>query len=414
MSNIRIDLEATVINGQTLTFKSPVDCSQITGLILYYPEGNTTKSTVFQFADAHGNNVGNINLFAENVLVKVILDTDLKRAYVQNADTNAYLENRFANLNASDVGARPNTWMPTAEEVGARPNTWMPSANDVGARPNTWTPSAADVGARPNTWTPSASDVGALPTAGGTVNGPVNINGTVTMKGNVSYSGGDINMNSRKIWNLATPTGSGDAATKVYVDEGLAKKAPAGFGLGGNGQFLDSGTNFDDVTGSGFYSWNNGCINSPFDWGTMIAVSRHGGPVQLALGHDGEARDQIAIRSLSNGTSNWQYLMKRFNLLWQNASPNSLFGAQTISVDLSAYDTVLITYNQYYENHNVAMCFVPKFCFGQLETVMTGGRYRTLLVSNDGVSFNDQLLADGSAGSNNFCIPAQIFGCKLS
>ena len=35
----------------------------------------------------------------------------------------------------------------TAEEVGARPNTWMPTAGDVGARPNTWTPSAEDVDA---------------------------------------------------------------------------------------------------------------------------------------------------------------------------------------------------------------------------------------------------------------------------
>lgn len=35
----------------------------------------------------------------------------------------------------------------TASEVGARPNTWMPSAEDVGARPNTWTPSYSDVGA---------------------------------------------------------------------------------------------------------------------------------------------------------------------------------------------------------------------------------------------------------------------------
>lgn len=110
MANIRIDLEATVINGQTLTFKSPVDCSQITGLKVYYPEGNAVSSRVFQFADAHGNNVGSVSLFAENVLVKVILDTDLNRAYVQNADTNAYLEAALAGkapagFGLGDVGA---------------------------------------------------------------------------------------------------------------------------------------------------------------------------------------------------------------------------------------------------------------------------------------------------------------------
>jgi len=65
-------------------------------------------------------------------------------------------------LTASDVSARPNTWVPTAAQVGARPDTWMPTAAQVGARPNTWVPTAAQVGARPDTWTPSASDVGAV------------------------------------------------------------------------------------------------------------------------------------------------------------------------------------------------------------------------------------------------------------
>lgn len=98
MANIRIDLEATVINGQALTFKSPTDCSQVTGLVIYYPVGNTTTSKVFKFVDAHGVDVGSgtISIFAENVLVKVVLDTDHGKAYVQNADTNAYLEGQFA------------------------------------------------------------------------------------------------------------------------------------------------------------------------------------------------------------------------------------------------------------------------------------------------------------------------------
>lgn len=96
MSNIRIDLEATVLNGQALTFKAPAHCSEITGLIVYYPEGDTTTSKTFRFADAHGNDVGSVDLFAEDVLVKVVLDTELSRAYVQNADTNAYLEAQLA------------------------------------------------------------------------------------------------------------------------------------------------------------------------------------------------------------------------------------------------------------------------------------------------------------------------------
>ena len=90
--NIRVDLETPIADGTEVVFRSPVDCSQITGLILYY----NGESKEFAFADAHGNNVGDIDhLFAENVVVKVILDLRTNMAFVQNADTNAYLEQRI-------------------------------------------------------------------------------------------------------------------------------------------------------------------------------------------------------------------------------------------------------------------------------------------------------------------------------
>lgn len=116
MSNIRVDVGYTIHDGSELKFRSPVSCSAITGLIVYYPgtDGNIT-SKVFALADAHGNNVGDIDhLFAENVVVKVILDVTTGMAFVQNADTNAYLEAQLASK-------RPNTWMPTSVDVGAAP-----------------------------------------------------------------------------------------------------------------------------------------------------------------------------------------------------------------------------------------------------------------------------------------------------
>lgn len=111
MANIKVALDYTILDGQPLTFRSPADCSKVTGLVVYYPEGGTNKSKTFQFADAHGNNVGSIDLFAANVLVKVILDTKANRAYVQNADTNAYLEGELAKKYSP-------TNKPTAADVG--------------------------------------------------------------------------------------------------------------------------------------------------------------------------------------------------------------------------------------------------------------------------------------------------------
>ena len=97
--NIRVDLEMPIRDGTEVVFRSPVDCSQVTGLIVYYKENGNTTSTEFAFADAHGNNVGDIDhLFAENVVVKVILDVTTGMAFVQNADTNAYLEGRFDDI----------------------------------------------------------------------------------------------------------------------------------------------------------------------------------------------------------------------------------------------------------------------------------------------------------------------------
>lgn len=92
--NIRVDINTPLQDGTEVVFRSPVDCSQVTGLIVYYDFNTASKE--FAFADAHGNNVGDIDhLFAENVVVKVILDVTHAMAYVQNADTNAYIERTF-------------------------------------------------------------------------------------------------------------------------------------------------------------------------------------------------------------------------------------------------------------------------------------------------------------------------------
>ena len=100
--NIIVDLNYPIQDGTEVKFRSPVDCSQVTGLIVNYNGG----SQEFMFADANGNNVGDIDhLFAEDVVVKVILDVTTSMAFVQNADTNAYIERTFVK---SVNGATPD------------------------------------------------------------------------------------------------------------------------------------------------------------------------------------------------------------------------------------------------------------------------------------------------------------------
>lgn len=125
MPKIRIDMNTTPSNGRSLTFKSPADCSNITGLIVYYPDGATTSSKEFKFVDSHGVDVGSgkVSLFAENAFVKIILDTDNGFAFVQNADTNDYLEGKLAEKYSPDN-------KPSPEDLGMKTEQWKLTYED--------------------------------------------------------------------------------------------------------------------------------------------------------------------------------------------------------------------------------------------------------------------------------------------
>ena len=114
--NIRVNLKTNIADGSEVVFRSPADCSQVTGLVIYHTGGKTE----FAFADAHGNNVGDIDhLFAENAVVKVILDVTAGMAFVQNADTNAYIERTFVKSVNSQIPDETGNVKLTADDVGA-------------------------------------------------------------------------------------------------------------------------------------------------------------------------------------------------------------------------------------------------------------------------------------------------------
>ena len=102
MANIRIDLKSEPLNGQSVVFKAPCDCTAITGIEAYYYDGSKMASKSFEFKDAHGNNVAGLgNLFAKGSYVKVILDTATNSAFIQNADNNSYVESRLVDIRST-------------------------------------------------------------------------------------------------------------------------------------------------------------------------------------------------------------------------------------------------------------------------------------------------------------------------
>ena len=107
MAKIRIDLNEPFLDGMDIKFKAPCNCTAVDGMIVYYelPDESGVGSQTFTFRDTHGNNLAGLgNLFTEGALVKVIVDRTTSYAYIQNADTNKYLEDKFANVNVSSNG----------------------------------------------------------------------------------------------------------------------------------------------------------------------------------------------------------------------------------------------------------------------------------------------------------------------
>ena len=100
---------------------------------------------MFIFTDAHGNNLTGIgHLFRKGSIVKVLLNLDDNKAYIQNADTNQYLEEKFTAVQSAIGGRAPaahGNHVPTTETANnarflRNDNTWQTvTPANIGAAP---------------------------------------------------------------------------------------------------------------------------------------------------------------------------------------------------------------------------------------------------------------------------------------
>lgn len=99
MAYIRVDLVEELVDGQLVAVKAPCDCTAIEGFRVYYPKNGEKLSRVFVMKDAHGGELTGIgNLFMAGSYVTAILNTVEGVAYLQNADTNSYIEAKMGAL----------------------------------------------------------------------------------------------------------------------------------------------------------------------------------------------------------------------------------------------------------------------------------------------------------------------------
>lgn len=149
--------------------------------------------------------------------------------------------------NASDVGAREASWLPTTIEIGAVSITEKGEANGIATLNSqgrlVQMPDAEDVGAHPNTWLPAASEIGAVP------NLLINSSFSINQRGQEVYtrtSGQHIYTVDR--WmaygcsSVAREANTSPAVTPYQLKIGLANP--------GQSTFLQPIENFEALTGS--------------------------------------------------------------------------------------------------------------------------------------------------------------------
>lgn len=97
MATINVTINEPLSDGMEIKFRTPCDCTAVTGVkVSYCNEDGSTGMKTFTFYDTHAKSIANLgNLFASGVLVKVMLDTSTSRAFILNAATNSYLENKI-------------------------------------------------------------------------------------------------------------------------------------------------------------------------------------------------------------------------------------------------------------------------------------------------------------------------------
>ena len=94
MAKIKINIPKEPFEGMLVSFRAPGSSTEAEGLFVEFEYMGNHAMQEYVFKDAHGNNLAGVDLFASGSAVSVLLCSD--GAYVQNADTNKYLEGRLA------------------------------------------------------------------------------------------------------------------------------------------------------------------------------------------------------------------------------------------------------------------------------------------------------------------------------
>lgn len=112
----------------------------------------------------------------------------------------------------------------------------------------------------------------------------------------------------------------------------------------------------------------------------------------------------------------------KIKLLWENPSPSALYNPQTVSVNLSTFDGVFISFNPQQPNMQAQtpLYFFAKVApkirqFASFQSLMdvNGVSREIVSVDNDGVTFGNAGVNSITSPNNGYMIPYRIWGVKF-
>ena len=225
----------------------------------------------------------------------------------------------------------------------------------------------------------------------------------MTRSGNIVYGYSDLDsiaQTSADTVKITVVVTGGDGISRTYTDSTYISKSVPVFDVSSNGNcFAFFGTATDDLTDPKLI------INGELAFGTEAdaAVARTNLGVTLAnLGG-------VSMKSL-----------------WINASPTSDFATQTISLNLSGYEYVLVRYlysTDYQSDDQIAVFKVGRagyLTFTGAASTSSGNillSQRTISVGSDSVAFGAPVYKNYSStanatANNKYCIPVEIIGIR--
>ena len=169
---------------------------------------------------------------------------------------------------------------------------------------------AADVGARPDTWTPTAADVGALPTAGGTMAGAIDMAGNGMKNLPLPAEDGDPLIKSQVVNSFATtePGFIADARTVAELNNKSSEKVNfKTYHTGGNDHIL---LRFEVLKPDKLMLFLFGSYNTDPFWATISSDDNR----NLCYMLSSKGSEQIAITNEGNGV----YALKIPLTLWSS------------------------------------------------------------------------------------------------